>query len=51
MIIPSSFWIDEKPIGYIQYCDLYAYRTLCKTKKGLFTQEEPWYILYGFIYW
>ena len=38
---PFIIYIDDKPIGYIQCCDLYAYRTLCPKPKGLFTQEEP----------
>ena len=33
-------YVNNKPIGYIQCCDLYAYRTLCPKPKGLFTQEE-----------
>lgn len=35
------FLIDGRPVGYIVACDLYAYRTLCKETKGLFTQEPP----------
>lgn len=38
---PFIILLNRKPIGYIVCCDLYAYRTLCKTKKGLFTEEEP----------
>ena len=37
---PFIIYVDNKPIGYIQCCDLYAYRTLCPKPKGLFTQEE-----------
>ena len=37
---PFVIFLDEKPIGYIQCCDLYAYRTLCQKPKGLFTQEN-----------
>lgn len=37
---PFIIYLDDQPIGYIQCCDLYAYRTLCKNKKGLFTQEN-----------
>ena len=33
--------LDEgKPIGYIQYCDLYAYRNICTDLKGVFTNED-----------
>lgn len=38
---PFVIIIDKQPIGYIQCCDLYAYRTICPIPKGLFTQEEP----------
>jgi len=38
---PFIFYLDEKPIGYIVCCDLYAYRTQCPNPKGVFTQEEP----------
>ena len=38
---PFIISLDEKPIGYIVCCDLYAYRTLCPKPKGLFTKEEP----------
>jgi len=38
---PYMTFLDNKPIGYIQCCDLYAYRTLCPEPKGLFTHEEP----------
>ena len=34
-------FLNDTPIGYIQCCDLYAYRTLCPKPKGLFTQENP----------
>lgn len=37
---PFIIFVDNKPIGYIQACDLYAYRTICLTPTGLFTQEE-----------
>ncbi len=37
---PFIIYVNNKPIGYIQCCDLYAYRTLCPKPKGLFTQEE-----------
>jgi len=32
-------YLDEKPIGYIQTSDLYAYRKKCKNPKGVFTHE------------
>jgi aminoglycoside 6'-N-acetyltransferase len=38
---PFIVEIDDKPIGYIQCCDLYAYRNLCENPKGCFTQEDP----------
>jgi len=38
---PFIIYSDEHPIGYIICCDLYAYRTLCPTPKGVFTQENP----------
>lgn len=36
---PYIIMLDNRPIGYIVCCDLYAYRTLCPAPKGLFTQE------------
>lgn len=38
---PFIIFMNDKPIGYIQCCDLYAYRALCPKPKGLFIQEEP----------
>lgn len=38
---PFIISINDQPIGYIQYCDLYAYRTLTPNPKGLFTNEDP----------
>ncbi len=38
---PFIIYFEQKPIGYIVCCDLFAYRTLCPNPKGLFTQEEP----------
>jgi aminoglycoside 6'-N-acetyltransferase len=38
---PFIIVADDQPIGYIQCCDLYAYRTICPKPKGLFTEEEP----------
>ena len=37
---PFIIYVNDQPIGYIQCCDLYAYRTLCKNPKGLFIQEN-----------
>lgn len=37
---PFVIFIEHVPIGYIQCCDLYAYRRLCSVPKGVFTQEE-----------
>ncbi|MEK6731403.1 MAG: GNAT family N-acetyltransferase [Pseudomonadota bacterium] len=37
---PFIIFFDNKPIGYIQASDLYAYRTLCPTLKGVFTHED-----------
>ena len=39
--VPFIIYLDDLPIGYIQYCDLYAYRTLTPKPKGLFTNESP----------
>ena len=36
---PFVIILDGRPIGYIQYGDLYAYRTLCPDPKGVFTNE------------
>jgi len=36
---PFFILVDEKPIGYIQYCDLFAYRNICQDLKGVFTNE------------
>ncbi len=38
---PFIILANEKPIGYIQCCDLYAYKQLSKNKRGLFTDEPP----------
>lgn len=38
---PFIIYLDNLPIGYIQYCDLYSYRTLTPKPKGLFTNESP----------
>jgi len=34
-------YLDDKPIGYIQCSDLYAYRTKCPNPKGILTNEDP----------
>jgi aminoglycoside 6'-N-acetyltransferase len=38
---PFIIHINNKPIGYIVCCDLYAYKTLSKSPKGLFVDEPP----------
>jgi len=38
---PFIIYINDQPIGYIQYCDLYAYRMLTPKPKGLFINENP----------
>ncbi|MDF1795365.1 MAG: GNAT family N-acetyltransferase [Coxiellaceae bacterium] len=38
---PFVIYIDNNPVGYIQCCNLYAYRTMCPEPQGLFTHEEP----------
>lgn len=38
---PFIILCDNVPIGYIQYSDLYAYKTLSKELKGVFTNEPP----------
>jgi len=37
---PFIILLDKEPIGYIQYSDLFAYRTQCEDRKGVFTDEE-----------
>jgi len=37
---PFIIQIEGKKVGFIQYCDLYAYKTQCKDPKGVFTDEE-----------
>jgi len=36
---PFIIELGGKPIGYIQYCDLFAYRNTCEKLKGVFTKE------------
>lgn len=38
--VPFIIYLDNLPIGYIQYCDLYAYRKIVEKPKGLFTKEN-----------
>ncbi len=38
---PFIIYTNDQSIGYIQCCDLYAYRMLTPNPKGLFTQENP----------
>jgi RimJ/RimL family protein N-acetyltransferase len=38
---PFIIYWENVPIGYVQACDLYAYRTECPKPKGLFTAEAP----------
>jgi|GEM_PF-555178 len=38
---PFIIYLDNKPLGFIQACDLYAYRTICPNPKGVFCHEEP----------
>ncbi|MCH9770470.1 MAG: acetyltransferase [Gammaproteobacteria bacterium] len=38
---PFMIYLDDQAIGYLQCCDLYAYRSLCEDPKGLFTNEKP----------
>lgn len=38
---PFIIYVNDKPIGYIQCSDLYAYKTICPNPKGFFINEEP----------
>lgn len=38
---PFIIYLNDHPIGFIQCCDLYAYKTICPKLKGLFTNENP----------
>lgn len=38
--VPFIIYLNNVPIGYIQYCDLFAYRLLTPKPKGLFTNES-----------
>ena len=37
---PFIIHVDDRPIGYIQYSDLYAYKTICPDPKGVFTNDD-----------
>lgn len=37
---PFIIDLNGRPIGFIQACDLYAYRTICKEPKGVFCNEN-----------
>ncbi|MBN4067207.1 GNAT family N-acetyltransferase [Simkania negevensis] len=36
---PFLILMSATPIGYIQHCDLFAYKTICPQPKGVFTDE------------
>ena len=36
---PFIIYLDDKPVGYIQYCDLYAYKKICPNPTGVFIDE------------
>jgi dihydrofolate reductase/RimJ/RimL family protein N-acetyltransferase len=36
---PYLILLDERPIGHIVTCDLFAYKTICPNPKGVFTDE------------
>lgn len=38
---PFLILLDQQPIGYIQACDLYAYRLFAVKPAGVFTNEAP----------
>lgn len=38
---PYIILLDKHPIGYIVYCDLYAYKNICEKPVGSFTNEPP----------
>lgn len=38
---PFIMYLGDKPLGFIQGCDLYAYRTICPNPKGNFCHEDP----------
>lgn len=38
---PFIIYLNKTPFGFIQACDLYAYRTICPKTKGVFCHEKP----------
>lgn len=36
---PFIILLDDQPIGYAVYCDLYAYKNICKEPSGMFADE------------
>ncbi len=38
---PFIIFLHGQAIGFIQACDLYAYRTICPKPKGVFCHEDP----------
>lgn len=38
---PHIILLDDRPIGYLVYCDLFAYKTLSNEPCGVFTDEPP----------
>jgi RimJ/RimL family protein N-acetyltransferase len=36
---PFIIEIDNQPVGYLVCCDLFAYKTICESPKGLFIDE------------
>ncbi|MCA9507691.1 MAG: GNAT family N-acetyltransferase [Myxococcales bacterium] len=37
---PFIIMVDKKAFGFLQCCDLYAYRTTCPKPKGVFCHED-----------
>jgi aminoglycoside 6'-N-acetyltransferase len=37
---PFIIYLDDNPIGFIQCCDLFSYKTIAENPSGLFTDEE-----------
>ena len=38
---PYIILVEDKPVGFIQCCDLFAYKSKCENLKGIFLDEEP----------
>lgn len=36
---PFIIYVDAMPVGFIQACDLFSYRSICEKPKGLFINE------------